>query len=521
MGSFVPMTKCGRRYVVVKKYSRSKRLAVFFLLLLSAFDSSIIKPDTLNALKITRKERINMAYQFSEDSQEFLDSLAPEMKERVENALNKAFEENGIEGKIDLINVGTKSSPNVSIMSSPDLENAAEAKYYGELYLNYEGNLVTSIDDAHTIHIGEPAKVDIAPSLEKVSEKVGEALGAEPLTPEEIREAISSPEKQARDAAKEAYGKINDKLEEMGLDTSLNKKMEKNALKELKKDNKQQLRNIKQEINTLYKELVQELSIAQINGYSKESAERIDTIGKTIADKTEKAVQYEKATKADKTKVVDTIQDKLDSTRSAVSKGMDKVIAGYKAKQENGINALGKIKAAVKTANEKFSAQRDTAYTNLSEKVESIHRKYLQVDYSIDKMQHKALDKIDKTLTAAYTKQAEVKNAFKNLGRAILGKKQDLNADMKPKQKARLASIKGHKTAIEKRMRTTEKDFNLSKEISKANIRGAQEHRESVGLNRSQSLDEKLKEVHQRNIDSKAAKAKETKTQPAQDREAR
>jgi len=273
-------------------------------------------------------------------------------------------------------------------------------------------------------------------------------------------------------------------------------------------DLKSSLKALSEEREVLKAALEKELSIAAANGMSSEVGNRIVALQKEIEENSRKAELNANNLDKIKDNVKGKMFERLQNVREKVSAALDKVKNGLLDKVTSGVAATGALAGRVRDANhrafEVVNVSKDTAYTNLSEKVEQVARNWYSYNYTADRDIKNVVDKIKNTLEKSYEKKANIKEAFKDLGRSLIGKERQNNAgELSKIQSGILSTLTSLSNDIQKEMDAYEKKFNLSKELSLRNISSAMELRDGANMKESNSLNKRFEQAKEESISSR------------------
>ena len=155
----------------------------------------------------------------------------------------------------------------------------------------------------------------------------------------------------------------------------------------------------------------------------------------------------------------------------------------------SGRNALSRIVERVKSANAKFRTMGNTAYTRLADSAEKQTRGHLACSYSVDKTMVQGLEEKRQLLMERYTKKATIKMAKENLRNARKGL--EMTTERPPlteRQAKKILEIDSQIRDYKEEMADIKREFDLSRERSLANIKGAMELREANNMKESKSL---------------------------------
>lgn len=285
--------------------------------------------------------------------------------------------------------------------------------------------------------------------------------------------------------------------------------MEKQAQKQVNYlDLKQTAKEINEELEKLNKSLQKELTVAQNFGMTPEAANRIASIASDINKKTNESLDVSSKIKATEESIKANVKDNYLDAKIKVKDAIKQTIDGLVDKAIAGVATIGAFSDKVAEANRKaisvVRAEADTIYTRAEESINQVHRNYLSFNYNKDKAISNTLDKVTDTLEAAFQKSASIKEAIKDLGRAFMGKeRQGDKGEYTPAEKAVVEKLRGISDGLKQEMSRLEKEFNLSKELSLQNIKSSQELRESAGMEKSESLQERFDSAKAESISSK------------------
>ena len=461
----------------------------------------------------------------SEAGRDVIESLAEETKEIVEKALTGLAKEHSIiDGTLEVVNMGNRVNPSLWLgISNTEIGS-----------LNIEnGRAVINLDPVlqDVIAFTRDTKANLEQFMEDQGEptnpgKVTELMNMISPAPttslkesakEILTEALETgPHDSVTDITKNVMDDINKSLSDAGVENPYKKMQDKiisNLEREDKKDHnilkqrhtmKQELSNIQAEIKALYADIQKETTIAQKRGMTQEDVDKINNKATQIKEMTLKAAEIIDEMPSMKKAILDTIKDKSRLVQQQVQGRIDRAVAGYNAKIQAVKNALTGIKNEVHLANERALTGKDTLYTGVVERVEQIHRDWMSVNYSVDKSIVSALDKTRDMLEKNYSRVAEIKGAFKDLGRAFTGKERTgERTEYTPNQQAVLNFLNGRSNEIKQEMAELNKSYSISLAATQYNLKSVQERRESVGLSKSMSLEERMKEARERSIEGK------------------
>lgn len=399
---------------------------------------------------------------------------------------------------LDIVNFGSKSQPNLFIL--------ADKVELGTITMNEIGEVDTVVNKEAraSIEVDKEVKENLKDFAKEVGDKDLEKSA------DKVVDSMTHPENPKMDPMQAVFDDINDSIIAAGGDPKDSIRMQQKAMRDAgikmpsRHDIKHQIKANEKEINSIYNALNREMAIAKINGLDPKNIEAINEKSEQIKKLTFKNLKL----RAEMPTRRQTVLNGFENAKAAINKTFDRVGVAIDKKIEAGKEALTRIKDTVKDANEKFAAQRDTAYTGLTEKVEQINRDYLSVCYSVDRSMAKNIDKLKEHLEKSYDRKAEIRGAFRDLGRAITGKERHADKpEFTKSQKNVLSMLEGMSKACKDEMKELKIEYDISRDLSKINLRGAQDYRESTGLKRSNWLDEKIKDVSSKNIGEKKVSA--------------
>lgn len=256
---------------------------------------------------------------------------------------------------------------------------------------------------------------------------------------------------------------------------------------------KNEIAEINHEIDQLQEKADREFAVAIINGMDKDKANKWCETTQKIAKRTRDATELKAQ--------MPTIREQIVMDFKEVAAKMQNVLN----KMEQTINdkiKLGKdtITRTVNIAREandkvmsKANAQKDTIYADLQVSLNRNHMTYLSRAYALDRSLKGRMDKTIAFLEKSYTKKEEIKHAFKNLGRAFTGKRQEQmqTPQFTPKQQAVIAFFEKHSNNLQNEMNELRKEFDLTRDSLLMDVRSAQELRQNANMKRSATLDTK------------------------------
>ena len=272
----------------------------------------------------------------------------------------------------------------------------------------------------------------------------------------------------------------------------------------VRKAMKEELRTVKEDLYKTFAEITIESEKAKDStGITAEKAQEFVSKAKEISDQTKYYISLKEQLPTRREAALDMVKTAAESVKTTIKEQFNKlerlVDRGIKA----GRNALHQIKDSITHANERFAAGKDTAYTGLTEKVEQIHRNWMATTYSIDKSIAQTCEQIRNNLEQHYDKKQEIKAAFKdgiaNIGRAFTGQERQMTeVELTDRQFKVLDFLADKAESARENMAQTKQDYELSLAITQQNIRGAQEHRQEVGLDTSKKLKDILQDAKDR-----------------------
>lgn len=439
---------------------------------------------------------MNIYDYLSPSGADILNNIDEEIRADVEFALYDTAKQLELkEGSLDIVNLGNRRKP--------DLWLSAEHTEIGSLSISGDGDVTVKLDDNAFIKVRLAEEVkDSLNNLKKNEPWLEEVVSENKEKTMELMESKPETLMTRSKVAKETIDKINESLVDKGHNNPLAKQqkkllsdMEKADKKDAKNfDAKKQYKSVISELNSLYAQLKEQLEVAQENGFQRSDSEKIQAIAEEIAQSSVKAASLQSQIPTLKERILKSVSDKSAEVKNSITSSINKIRAGIDAKIHAGRNAITSIKEEVSAANDRFFARTDTMYTGLTEKVEQVSRDWKAITYTVDKSICNAMEQLKGTLEKSYDKQAEIKGAFKDLGRAITGKERTgEKTEYTEIQKACLNFLTQHKNEFQKEMETIKSEYDVSLAASIHNIKSAQEHRSGSGLDFSKSLDDNIK----------------------------
>lgn len=281
-------------------------------------------------------------------------------------------------------------------------------------------------------------------------------------------------------------------------------------------DAKKELKELKNEREKLVSELKEAIGIAEKSGMTAERSERIQTLTKDIAERSEKEQgivekmdSFERETMDKLTHGVSQKAEQVkEATKTIKEAAMDKIRAGVttlKAMSERVKDANRAVIAKVETAKDSYG-------TRLSEDIERYNRNFMSYCYNKDA---RTLQKLEKKLEKIEEKaqhKADVKQAFKNLGRALTGKEIDREkAVASPDLRRGVELLKEQINELKKDMKELERQYNFSKQMSLQNLRSSKELREANNMKESKDIERRIEAATKESI-REQSRNKENKT---------
>jgi len=292
--------------------------------------------------------------------------------------------------------------------------------------------------------------------------------------------------------------------------------MEEQAKKEVNYlDLKKAIKEVDATLEKLNKEFDKELDYAREFGMTPEVANHIAEMSKEIRIQTDKFLRLNKDVDKAKEEIKINIIDAANDATIKTKEGIKQIANGLLDKAVSGVATIGALTDKIAEANQKAAsmvkAEVDTVYTNLEESINNVHRNYLSFNYNKDKALTGSLDKITVALESQFQKSASIKEAFKDLGRAFLGReRQGDKGEFTQSEKAVVETLKNISDSLKRNMAETEKQFNLSKQLSVQNIKSSKELREAAGLKENNALEERFKAAKEQSLDSQKEKSEKT-----------
>ena len=481
--------------------------------------------------------------EFTRASREYIDSLNEEMKENVEGAIQAMIDHMGV----DDTKIKLEITPITDDQSELDLFVKDRGEHMAEINIPVGSDDITVNLDANYQARMELMQ-ELSDNMKHFNEKMNEAHDDR----SEALDLVKTPEKEKpenhkeqkvqnvsrEDATRSVMDRINKTLADAGIknDPYTKKQQEKvmSAIRKTERADKpnlfivrreklENIKNLEAEIENTYNDIRNAASIGYTQGgLTPEDEKAISDMSQLITKDTILAIKEREELPSVKEAVMQYCDNLKEDVKEKLGQFFDKIKVALEMKIEAGRNALNQIKDVLVRANERYAAEKDTAYTGVTEKVAQISRNYMAVAYSIDKAIANTYDKIHEICERSYEKQAEVKGALKDLGRALTGQERTgETADFTDRQRNVLEKLEEKSGIVKTNMATLEQSYEMSKTVSAYNLGAVQEHRQSVGLNPLKGLDAMLKEAESRHIEKRAAQTdrgdSQTKKEPSRD----
>lgn len=281
-------------------------------------------------------------------------------------------------------------------------------------------------------------------------------------------------------------------------------------------DAKKELKELKNEREKLVSELKEAIGIAEKSGMTAERSERIQVLTKDIAERSEKEQgivekmdSFERETMDKLTHGVSQKAEQVkEATKTIKEAAMDKIRAGVttlKAMSERVKDANRAVIAKVETAKDSYG-------TRLSEDIERYNRNFMSYCYNKDARTLQKLEKKLEKIEEKAQRKADVKQAFKNLGRALTGKEIDREkAVASPDLRRGVELLKEQINELKKDMKELERQYNFSKQMSLQNLRSSKELREANNMKESKDIERRIEAATKESI-REQSRNKENKT---------
>lgn len=271
-------------------------------------------------------------------------------------------------------------------------------------------------------------------------------------------------------------------------------------------DLKKTMRAAEQQVNDLTLQLAKELDMAERNGMTHETALRIEALNRQIVEATRDCETISREIDNIKQNIKSNARDGLQKFGGQIKEGFRNITEALEDKVLSGVAATKAVVEKVREANqhvkEDSSINRDTLYTNVEEHVHSIGRKWMSLNYEKDRVIAGGLDKIADAVEKSMTRGANIKEAFRDLGRAFAGKdRQNSTASLTEDQQKTVGGIRGLADNMREKMRDLEKSFDRSRQLSLANLESARELREgNERIKESPSLEKRFEQAKNESI---------------------
>lgn len=341
-------------------------------------------------------------------------------------------------------------------------------------------------------------------------EEIDKALDA--AIKEKMQEQLTETEKKreskldfVKETAKELSQKVNrvsdfikkeEAEEKLELDEEVvNKEVKFNYL-----DEKKAIAELEKEQIKINAELNKEKMFVKKFGANEHSLTRINELQEQynvcITSQLEKVKainQHEQELKVEVKEKATNVKEKVNQMIDTLKKStIDKVVVGLATLRAT----TDRIKEANKAVMTKTALAKDAYSTILIEDLEKYNRKMISLNYSIDKMAVNKLEKQYERLEQTYQKKANIKDAFKNFGKAFTGKEITVGEQkITEKEQERLNYLESQIKALKAEMKNYEKEFNKSKSLSIENLKSAKELREVNNVKESKGLNERLNNI--------------------------
>lgn len=283
-------------------------------------------------------------------------------------------------------------------------------------------------------------------------------------------------------------------------------------------DLKRDTKLLAERMQVLQKELDKELSIAAMNGMTPETGDRIVSIQREINLSQEKTQRNLETIQSIEEKTRSNISSKSKEIGEKISGSLNKVKENLMDKLVAGVSATKAISSKVREANENVMERgaiaKDTMNTNLEESVHQISRNWMSFNYQKNMVLSNSLDKLADTMTKVFERSSNIKEAFKDLGRALSGKdRQHTEASISDRQQGIVNKIRGMSENLRAEMGNLEKEFNMSRDLSLMNLQGAREFREESkqDIKENNGLEKRFSQAKEASISLKKESKEVTK----------
>ena len=414
--------------------------------------------------------------------------------------LNDIFShlETDAEHKIELINMGSRSEPDLFICATlPEMKDEFIVKISQEGRLEFDPQILTRSKDV----VKEAAEAEFSEIAEELPDINEEDIQVATDMLKESMEKVSEKEFIGDKSVDEFLKDTVSDLENRGLSPDIAKSLTKELIpekgnKEMRNQLKSDIKELKESIDKLTKEVRQELGVAKINGLNKDTAENINNKVTAIAALTEKHAILKEKLEQNTPTLAESIKEFGAKAGRAITKTIDNIDKTLDAKIQNGKTALERIGSSIRDCNNKAFAGLETAYTGLEERVAQIHRGFLVNDYIHSKNELEHLNKLHDTLEHRFDRFNEIKRAFTNLGHAISGKEQNYDViQYSEKQQAALSSVEAQIADVKEEITSISQEYNISKSISEYNLESTKDLRRGYGLKECKTLDEMIGKI--------------------------
>ncbi len=275
------------------------------------------------------------------------------------------------------------------------------------------------------------------------------------------------------------------------------------SLKDVRKSYKDQINQLHNEIGEIKKQILNE----QLKAYEKDPT---DPSKPRLLDSQNANLTFMREKLAEKEVLLTQFSNAMPKLSAVLKEETKKAAQGIKDTIEKGFDKIGKacetgmlatkrtfeyFRDSLHKANIKANAHVATAYVGIEEKWAQRYRNCLQIHHAVDKTIEKNLTKIRDAVQKHYEKSANVKNAIKNVGRALFGKKQTLEADLSPKQKETILKLNEKINEHHDRAAQTKSDYQTSLDSSVRNMKSMDKARQDAGLDLSESLEKRCQKA--------------------------
>jgi hypothetical protein len=276
-------------------------------------------------------------------------------------------------------------------------------------------------------------------------------------------------------------------------------------------DLKSDLKKLDEQMKEMKEALEKELSIAAMNGMTPETGDRIVELQRQIEQSKDLSEQHLKEIAAIENQIKEQTAAKFKEAGEKISGTLNKVKDSLVDKIVSSVAATKAMGSKVQQANrdmmERGSINRDTFNTVISEDIHQVGRNWMSFNYEKDRVISSSLDKVADSLEKLFERGANIKEAFKDIGRAITGKeRQNDKGVLTPKQQGLIGKIRGMSSEIQGEMQELEQNFERSRSVSIANIKGAMEYRDESKqeMKESSGLQKRFEAAKEASIASKS-----------------